>query len=66
VYREFPGGHTCCISDSTAEAFAVFSEAMAFEMITTLETPLEQTTEPTTAIYPQGKLAATWASVKSQ
>jgi enterochelin esterase-like enzyme len=65
-YLEFPGGHTCCISNSTANALEVFSDAMAFEMVTPSETPLEQTTEPKIAVYPQGKLAATWASVKSQ
>ncbi len=61
-YLEFPGGHTCCISNSTANALEVFSKAMAFEKIT----PSEQPKESTTTVYPQGKLVSTWAAVKSQ
>ena len=65
-YLEFPGRHTCCISNSTANALEAFSKAMSFEMINSSETPLEQTTEPKNAISPQGKLAATWANIRLQ
>jgi S-formylglutathione hydrolase FrmB len=59
-YREFPGGHTCCISNSTVNALGVFSKAMDFEMTT----PLEQPTESVLAVYPQGRLVTTWADLK--
>ena len=61
-YLEFAGNHTSGVSIGNLNALEVFSNAMAFEMITPLEDPSEQPTP----VHPQGKLATTWASVKSQ
>jgi len=51
VYKEFSGDHTCCVMASTGDALEVFSNAMAFEMLVSVE--------------PVSKLATTWASVKA-
>jgi hypothetical protein len=37
VYKEFSGSHTCCVMNSTANALEVFSNAMAFEMLVSVE-----------------------------
>jgi len=49
-YREFAGNHTCCVITSTGNALEVFSDAMAFEMLVSVE--------------PAGKLAITWGQIK--
>jgi S-formylglutathione hydrolase FrmB len=51
VYKEFSGDHTCCVMASTGDALEVFSNAMAFEMLVSVE--------------PASKLATTWANVKA-
>lgn len=51
VYREFSGNHTCCVMTSTGDALEVFSDAMAFEMLVSVE--------------PAGKLTTTWAMIKT-
>ncbi len=51
VYEEFSGDHTCCVMTSTGDALEVFSNAMAFEMLVSVE--------------PVSKLATTWANVKT-
>ncbi|HEX30299.1 TPA: hypothetical protein ENG04_09490 [Candidatus Poribacteria bacterium] len=50
VYREFPGSHICCVMTSTGEALEVFSNAMAFE--------------PVVSVEPRGKLAITWGEIR--
>ena len=51
VYKEFPGSHTCCVMTSTGDALEVFSEAMAFDMLVSVEAA--------------GKLSITWGTIKS-
>ncbi len=51
VYKEFSGDHTCCVMNSTGDALEVFSNAMAFEMLVGVEAA--------------GRLANTWAAIKS-
>jgi S-formylglutathione hydrolase FrmB len=50
VYEEFAGDHTCCVMTSTGDALEVFSNAMAFEMLVSVES--------------MGKLASTWGRMK--
>lgn len=52
VYKEFPGGHTCCLTTSTGNALEVFSEAMAFEVLVSVE--------------PAGKLTTTWGQIREE
>ena len=52
IYREFSGDHTNHVMTSTGDALEVFSNAMAFEMLVGVE--------------PAGKLAVTWAEIRSR
>lgn len=61
-YREYNGDHFSGIPISTMNALELFSNAMAFEMTDPLENPSERPSP----VHPQGKLAVTWANVKSQ
>jgi len=49
-YREFSCSHTCCVMTSTGDALEVFSNAMAFEMLVSVEAA--------------GKLAAAWGQIR--
>lgn len=51
VYKEFSGDHLCCVMTSTGNALEVFSNAMAFDMLVSVE--------------PMSKLATTWATIKA-
>jgi len=37
TYKEFSGSHTCCVIASTGNALELFSEAMAFDMLVSVE-----------------------------
>ncbi|MEK7395715.1 MAG: alpha/beta hydrolase-fold protein [Candidatus Poribacteria bacterium] len=50
IYNEFSGDHTCCVMNSTGNALEVFSKAMAFEMLTSVE--------------PKGKVTSTWGEIR--
>jgi hypothetical protein len=50
VYQEFSGDHTCCVMNSTGDALEVFSNALAFEIVTSVE--------------PAAKLTTTWGQLK--
>jgi S-formylglutathione hydrolase FrmB len=52
VYKEFSGDHTCCVMTSTGNALEVFSNAMEFDMLVSVE--------------PMSKLATMWANVKAR
>lgn len=50
VYKEFSGNHTCCVMTSTGNALEVFSNAMVYEMVVSVE--------------PAGKLVTIWGRLK--
>jgi len=51
VYEEFDGDHTCCVTNSTGNILEVFSKAMAFEILTSVEL--------------KGKIAIAWGHIRS-
>ena len=51
-YREFGGGHTCCLMTSTGNVLELLSNAMAFEVLV--------------SVKPAGKLTTTWGQIRRE
>jgi len=52
TYNEFKGDHACCVMNSTGNALELFSNAMDFEVITSVE--------------PVKKLTTSWGYMKDR